>query len=431
MKALYWFRNDLRLTDNQGLAKCLDKCEEVIPIYIIDERQFQPTQTGHKRTAFFRTKFLLESLEDLKTNLRKLGSDLMIKTGIPEEELPKIALEYDLDVVYCSKEVTTEEVEMERLLEAALNKVEKHLLTTWQSTLYHEEDIPWPIHRLPEVFTHFRKEAEKESTVRPSIDAPTHLPAFSTEYGDVPAIESLGITPKPLLSKTNYPFSGGETSGMARLHYYLFESDLISTYKATRNGLIGKDYSSKFSAWLSLGCLSPRTIYEEVKKYERERKKNQSTYWLVFELIWRDYFRFVAKKHGNKLFLLKGIKNEDPQLKNDLPAFEKWCKGETGVPFIDANMAELNQTGFMSNRGRQNVASFLVNDLGVNWTWGASYFESLLVDYDPCSNWGNWAYVAGVGNDPRKDRYFNIEAQAERYDPKGAYVNSWLGVSSF
>jgi len=105
--------------------------------------------------------------------------------------------------------------------------------------------------------------------------------------------------------------------------------------------------------------------------------------------------------------------------------FDLWAIGKTGVPFVDANMRELTATGWMSNRGRQNVASFLVRDLKVNWQMGAEYFESQLIDYDTCSNWGNWNYVAGVGSDPREDRYFNILTQAKNYDPLGDYVRLW------
>jgi deoxyribodipyrimidine photo-lyase len=223
------------------------------------------------------------------------------------------------------------------------------------------------------------------------------------------------------------PFAGGETAGLARLQQYFWQQDLLRSYKETRNGLLGADYSSKFSAWLAHGCLSPRLIYDEVKKYEAKRAKNESTYWLVFELLWRDYFRFVAKKFGNRLFSPAGIKGgTDLGLRQDARLFDKWAQGLTGIPFIDANMVELAQTGFMSNRGRQNVASFLVKDLHIDWRWGAMYFETLLVDYDVCSNWGNWNYVAGVGNDPRENRYFNILRQAKQYDPKGAYVKHWL-----
>jgi deoxyribodipyrimidine photo-lyase len=202
--------------------------------------------------------------------------------------------------------------------------------------------------------------------------------------------------------------------------------------------MLGLDYSSKFSPWLANGCISPRYIYEEIKKYEHERTANESTYWLVFELIWRDYFRFVAMKFGNKIFQKYGLKPESYVKtqtttainKTERNIFEKWRLGETGVPLIDANMKELLATGYMSNRGRQNVASFLVKDLQIDWRWGAAWFESQLIDYDVCSNWGNWLYVAGVGNDPRENRYFNILKQATNYASKGEYVKHWLPVLS-
>lgn len=152
-----------------------------------------------------------------------------------------------------------------------------------------------------------------------------------------------------------------------------------------------------------MGCLSPREVYHEVKKYEAEYGANKSTYWMIFELLWRDYFRFMMKKHREKLFLKQGIKKQAPSDQtHNAQALQQWINGETGQDFIDANMRELKLTGFMSNRGRQNVASYLCHDLHVDWRYGAAYFEEMLIDYDASSNWGNWAYVAGVGNDPRE-----------------------------
>jgi deoxyribodipyrimidine photo-lyase len=143
-------------------------------------------------------------------------------------------------------------------------------------------------------------------------------------------------------------------------------------------------------------------------------------------LLWRDYFKFILKRYGNRLLGATGVKGRKIRFKDDQVLFEKWVQGQTGIPFIDANMRELQATGFMSNRGRQNAASFLVHDLKINWTWGASYFESKLIDYDLAVNWGNWNYLAGVGNDPRENRYFNIINQALRYDSRGDYVRHWI-----
>jgi deoxyribodipyrimidine photo-lyase len=191
--------------------------------------------------------------------------------------------------------------------------------------------------------------------------------------------------------------------------------------------MTGSDYSSKFSAWLALGCISPRFIYQELKKYESLHTANDSTYWLIFELLWRDYFRFMMKKYHNSFFQKNGIKNTDFTTKTvNLDLLQNWIDAKTGVDFIDANMTELKLTGFMSNRGRQNVASYLCNDLAVDWRYGAAYFEQQLIDYDVCSNWGNWAYLAGVGNDPKGSRYFNIEKQAADYDKNKTFRNLWL-----
>ncbi|MBE9009018.1 cryptochrome DASH, partial [Pseudanabaenaceae cyanobacterium LEGE 13415] len=138
------------------------------------------------------------------------------------------------------------------------------------------------------------------------------------------------------------------------------------------------------------------------------------------------YFRFIVAKHGNQVFRRSGLQGVDINWKADLDRFQLWLDGKTGFPLVDANMQEIAATGFMSNRGRQNVASFLTKNLGINWQWGAEWFESQLIDYDVCSNWGNWNYTAGVGNDARGFRFFNITKQAKDYDPDGSYVKHWL-----
>jgi deoxyribodipyrimidine photo-lyase len=191
--------------------------------------------------------------------------------------------------------------------------------------------------------------------------------------------------------------------------------------------MVGADYSSKFSPWLALGSISPRFIYAEIKKYEKQFGANDSTYWLVFELLWRDFFRFMFKKYQTKFFLYEGIKTEKVNSKSlNEKLLNQWIIGETPSDFINANMLELQLTGFMSNRGRQNVASYFCNELNMDWRIGAAYFEQQLIDYDVCSNWGNWAYLAGVGNDPRGHRYFNIEKQAADYDKKMKFRKWWL-----
>ncbi len=426
-KGILWFRNDLRLHDHEALVNAVEHVKEVYPVYIFDERHFEKTSFGFPKTGAFRAKFLLESLHSLRERLRSKGSELIIRRGKPEEILPQLAQEWGAKGVFAHQEVTSEEIQIEDALEDALFKQGVTLETYWGTTLYHLADLPMPINSLPDIFTHFRKEVEKFSEVREVLSTPQAIDTPTIEnMGDLPSLSDLGLEEVEKDERQVLDYKGGEEAAFERLQTYFWEEDRLREYKETRNGLLGSGFSSKFSAWLALGCISPRKIYEEVKRYEKLRKKNSSTYWLIFELIWRDYFRFVCKQHGNTVFQEGGIKGESRPWDVNWDRFDRWAEGETGIPFIDANMRELKNSGYMSNRGRQNVASFLVKDLNLDWRMGAEWFESLLIDYDVCSNWGNWNYVAGVGNDPRENRYFNILSQASRYDGKGEYVKHWI-----
>jgi deoxyribodipyrimidine photo-lyase len=424
--SIVWFKTDLRLHDNETLIKAIEQSDEIIPVFCFDENEFKKTEFGFQKTGNFRAQFLLESLKDLDNNLRKLGSGLVIVRGKPEYELFKLAQKYKATKVFAKKEVAYEEKQTEERVEKELWKSKCELKTFSTSTLYHAQDLPFSIKDIPDVFTNFRKRTEKESQIREIFPAPKAIKSPAIPELILPRIEQLGLTQITVDQRSAFPFKGGETEAYKRLNYYFNETKLISTYKETRNELIGTDYSSKFSPWLANGCLSPREIYYELKKYEEQFGANESTYWLVFELLWRDYFRFMMKKHRHQFFLQTGIKpSELPTQLNNQELLNQWINGNTGVDFIDANMIELKLTGFMSNRGRQNVASYLCNDLKLDWRYGAAYFEQQLIDYDVCSNWGNWAYLAGVGNDPRGNRYFNIAKQAEDYDSKKQYRNLW------
>lgn len=429
-RVIVWFRQDLRLHDNEALKNALDRGKEIIPVYVFDERQFEGTTSfGFRKTAAFRARFIIESVKDLRNSLRQLGIDLVVRVGKPEEEVTKVSEETQAAWVFCNIERTQEEIEVQDALEQNLWGIGREIYYSRGKMLYYTQDLPFPINQTPDVFTHFRKEVEKFVRVREPFPAPTSFNrwTFDLPKGEIPSLEDLGYEGFEWDERTVLPFQGGETAALERLQYYLWDTDLAKTYKETRNGLVGGDYSTKFSPWLALGCISPKYIYYELKRYEAARGANKSTYWIFFELLWRDFFRLQGKKYRNRIFFKGGTKGEiNPRLRDDIRLFTLWAEGKTGVPFIDANMRELNQTGFMSNRGRQNVASFLVKDLHVNWQMGAEYFESMLIDYDVCSNWCNWNYVAGVGSDPREDRYFNILKQAERYDPEGDYVKLWL-----
>ena len=428
-RAIVWFRQDLRLHDNEALTDALRMGDDVLPVYIFDDRIFNgETRFGFRKTGKYRTQFIIESVLDLRDNLRKIGGELIVRVGRPETILSELAQEVKASWVFCNRERTQEEVLVQDGLESKLWSYGVELIYTRGKMLFHTQDLPMPVQHTPDYFFQFRKENEGVTQVREPMTAPAALPPLppSIDPGEIPSLESFGHDSLVHDPRAALHFKGGETEALRRLRYYFWEKDLVANYKDTRNGLLGGDYSSKFSPWLSNGCLSPKLVYHELKRYERERVANESTHWLFFELLWRDFFRLMGKKHGNRIFLKGGVQNKPlRQLKNNRDLLALWTEGNTGVPFIDANMRELKNTGWISNRGRQNVAAFLVRDLKINWQMGAEYFESQLIDYDPCSNWGNWNYVAGVGSDPREDREVNILTQAKTYDPSGDFVRHW------
>merc|ERR1739838_254359 len=190
--------------------------------------------------------------------------------------------------------------------------------------------------------------------------------------------------------------------------------------------MLGGDFSTKLSPWLARGCISPRMLYHSIRKHERATGGGtEGSEHLIFELKFRDYFHYFQKKHGDHLYRLAGpVPRRSAQWIVDDVAMTRWMEGRTGWPFIDANMRELLSTGYMSNRGRQVVASFLVWNLELDWRLGARHFERLLIDYDVAINWGNWASLAGlVGG---RLNIFNTVKQAHEYDPDGDYVKVWV-----
>ena len=417
-RALVWFRNDLRLHDNDTLTTAAEQADELLLVYCIDPRHFHELPIGFRKTGIHRARFLLESLLDLRQQIQQRGGHLVIRQGWPEKEIPQLVKESDIDEVYTQQEITSEEVQVEEALSKQLAPYQCPLHKRWGLTLYHLEDLPFEAEETPEPFKAFRHQGTKLSQVREEVTTPIRLSCVKdVSEGSLPTLDQLGFDEPSLMDS---PFRGGETAGLERLQHYLFDTELLTTYKWTRNQSLGMDYSSKFSPWLAYGCLSPRRIYHAVKDYEQHVKKNISTYWLIFEMLWRDFFKLLGIKYGDKVFWRKGIYDKSVAWSENEKWFSAWCQGKTGIPFVDAHMTELNQVGFMSNRGRVNVSTYLTRDLEINWTWGASYFESLLIDYDVTSNWLNWYYQAVVW------RYTHVLWQSTKYDPKGEYITNWL-----
>ncbi|WP_103021574.1 DASH family cryptochrome [Salinibacter altiplanensis] len=427
--ALVWIRNDLRVRDHAPLRYAADHYDQVLPVYCFDPRHFGTTMFDLPKMSAIRARFLRESVQDLRDSYQNLGTNLVVRRGRPEDILPELVRQTGANEVLQFQEVGGEEENVETAVEDALRDTDATPGFFWGKTLYHIDDVPFDgPDDIPKVYTNFRKAVEKKSTVRPPLDAPDSLLPLPEDIdpGTIPTLNELGFEDDGTVDERGVlPFRGGETRGHDRIDEYIWRGDFLKKYKTTRNGLLGANYSAKFSAWLAHGCITPRQIHEEVERYEDRRVDNKSTYWMKFELIWRDFFSYVTWEAGDRLFRPGGINGNDIDWRYYDKSFERWAAGTTGIPFVDANMRELNRTGYMSNRGRQNVASMLSQSLKLDWRMGAAYFESRLVDYDVGSNWGNWAYNSRVGNDPRA-RYFNIVKQAKRYDENGEYVRYWL-----
>jgi deoxyribodipyrimidine photo-lyase len=415
-KAIYWFRNNLRLKDNPSLYKAIHDNNAILPVYVINEKLFEKHPLGFSNCGVFRLQFLYESLIDLRKKLKELGGELLILVGNPAKQIETLAQKHQVKDIYATREFDYYELQEERHLSKQYN-----LHFEFDQLLLNPQPSKMDISKLPLVFTNFRKSVEKNMSVRSELPTPEKIKVIEEDYNAIPKLAT-NLTSKD--NRSAFPFKGGEQSAWKRLNQYFWDTGKLAYYKKTRNGLIGPDYSSKFSPYLALGCISPVSIYRQVKKFETQKLKNISTYWLIFEILWREFFKLTSWKYGKQLFHSGGILDKKRVYKNDESLFNEWISGNTGDDFVNANMQEIKETGFMSNRGRQNVASYLVHDLEIDWRWGASYFESQLIDYDCASNWCNWMYVAGVGNDPRS-RKFNTKLQAEKYDPKGKYRNLW------
>ena len=427
MNNLIWFRNNLRVQDNTSLLEATKNSGKTIGLYCFDPRHFAETKYGFKKTDKFRSRFLIETIQELKNNLEQKNISLLVYFDQPENVFESVIEKFQISKVYSQKEWTREENEVLKNLQGFENLAGLQWLDYFDQFLFHPNDIPFQdLNSLPQVFTVFRKECEKKVTVRKTCNIESKSKENRIENETkIPNLNELGFDNFEAHVNSAFPFSGGENQAVKRIENYFFETKNLSQYKQTRNGLIGENYSSKLSAWLANGSISARTIYWNVKEYEKINGANEDTYWLIFELIWRDYFKYISMKFGQKIFQIDGILNHKYNWKFNQKAFNEWISGNTKEPFVNANMIELAETGFMSNRGRQNVASFWAKEQEQDWRIAAAYFESLLIDYDVHSNYGNWIYNAGVGNDPR-DRKFNIKRQAEMYDNKGAFQEMWL-----
>lgn len=437
---IFWFRNDLRLHDQRALKQAIEHAQThqqaLLMIYVHESAQDEPTAWGFRRMGAHRRRFVADTLQDLQNALAALGQRLVLLHGPVAEVLPDCARWVQADTVFCEDiAAPEEEAQVQALINAGLN-----VKTQWQSSLIEPDALPFAAEDMPQVFTEFRQRIESKG-LKPlaPLPAPAQLPAPPSEptsaWASFPgwtedAFKLLQAhTEDDAHTRSNFPYTqaqcrGGETSALAHLQSYL-TPPWPDRYKQTRNALQGQHTSSHWSPWLATGAVSARRIWAELQAYEQTHGSNDGTYWLWFELLWRDNFRMLHLQHGPQLYAARGLSNL-PKPSHYPKDFQRWCQGQTGEPIVDAGMRELAATGFTSNRMRQIVASFLVHDLSCDWRAGAAWFESQLVDFDVSSNQGNWLYVSGRGTDPRVGRRFNPTKQAQDHDPQGRFQKAWL-----
>lgn len=428
--ALYWFRYDLRLADNPGWTQLTTTQDSVLGVFVLPQHWLRQGRYQCKGIDRHRLIFLIESLRDLRAQLRQVGSDLLVLQGDPVTEVVALAQRLNVGAVAVGDHPGSDESDQVARVKAELDVP---LYISENFTLFDRAELPFALAELPDVFSQFRKLIEKRPPTRALPMAPPLRISVVLGAGLVDAhceLDSLSAkfmrSDEQTLPSNSLGFSGGTRAGMQQLDYFLFESHLVANYKQTRDQLDGWDFSSKLSPWLAFGCLSARQLVESIRYYEYTHQANESTYWLYFEILWREYFQWLAYRAGKKLFSLRGIQNKNPLLSFYPNEFMAWCYGNTASDFVNAFMRQLLHTGWMSNRGRQIVASYLINELGVDWRYGAAWFEQQLIDYDVAANWGNWQYLAGVGTDPRGRRHFNIEKQQQTHDPDFSFTHRWM-----
>lgn len=426
---LHWFRHDLRVSHNEALISCSERVANMIAIYVFDEKWYQTNEAGYSRISSARELFLKQNLYTLRAQLARYNIPLLCFKGNATTIITQLVADLKISTISVERHYGFDEMKaVNILIQKGGNRI--NLIEGNSHYLYDYRDLPFSIENMPNTFTPVRKKLEKYASLQSlPPKTPSTLPldeSFTARLQSLSMYEQQTIEE---LSNATSQFSNDELGALQRVNDYFFTSDRIAQYKQTRNGLDGWDFSSRLSAYLAHGCISPLKVIEQLKRYEQTRVENESTYWLFFELLWREFFHLSSLKHGARLFREFGLREVD-DLPNtlrsrDMTKYRQWIEGDTPYPIVNACMNQLAQTGFMSNRGRQLVASCLIHELGLDWRLGAQYFEYMLIDYDVASNYGNWQYLAGVGADPRGLRQFNLDKQTQTYDPNKEFIRKW------
>lgn len=431
MAQLLWLRNDLRLHDHAGFALARQQATTLAVVYIVPQHWLQPDAHGMQRLGEAKKRFLQQCLYDLSLRLQAMGLQLQVFCGHPPTVLAQLVAAHGIQCVLTAEAQAPEEQAWMTALQQQGIAVHSYSV----QTLFSAQQVQALGSTYPSPFTRFRQLVEAHphdwQIEPPQQAAPLKLPALplATPQADFLPTEShtlagqVGSTAGNPQPDWRY---GGETAALAWWQHYLLQQRAIDHYKQTRNQLLGEANSSKLSAYLAWGCLSVRQVWHDIVAYEAAHGSSESRYWLRFELLWREYFHWSMRHHGSRLFRYRGLAITRAPASGSTPHWQAWCSARTGIPMVDAGLLELQQTGYVSNRLRQNMASYFIHQLRLDWRLGAAWFEQYLLDFDVASNYGNWAYLAGVGHDPKPQRQFNLNWQLQQYDPDLSHIRRWL-----
>jgi len=409
MPSLWWIRRDIRLSDNPALHQALQR-GPVIPVFILDPRLLE-------RTPDRRQAFLFDGLRELDAELRRRGSGLVIRQGQPEIELLNLIIETGAQAIYAEEDFTPYARARD---ERAANSLPLTLVQG--QTVHHPASVLKPDGKPYTVFTPFSKtwKALLPAELRP-LPAPEHFPPVVLPSSASPFQASAFA-----FQSTFFP--AGEAEAQRRLAQ--FGKTRITEYHESRNRL-DLDGTSALSPYLRFGMVSLRQAACAALQAEQENRaagkaENGAATWLN-ELIWREFYISILYHFPQVSQTAFNPALANIPWKNDEAAFAAWKEGRTGIPVVDAAMRQLRETGWMHNRARMIVASFLVKDLLINWQWGERWFMDNLLDGDPAANNGGWQWTAGTGTDAAPYfRIFNPVLQSAKFDPNGDYIRRWV-----
>ncbi|MCX5925545.1 MAG: deoxyribodipyrimidine photo-lyase [Candidatus Dependentiae bacterium] len=408
IKSLFIFRRDLRLHDNSALIEALKQSESVMPIFIFDDRQIGDKNQYRSTHAI---QFMIESIKDLFMDLKDHNGILFLFEGTAETVIKNIIIKESINAVFINQDYTPFSIQRDATIETVCleSKISFHryhdALLNSPDTIQTKTGTPYS------VFTPFFRACSKIL-----VKQPAHVPSYNFMLTCASTHIPLSTFEKKT-TKNNiiFPLDGGRKKGLHFLknisHFKNYDKDRNFPFKDT----------TRLSAHHKFGTISIRESYSAIIN------GLGAEHTLIKQLYWRDFFYHIAYHHPYVFGHAYNKKYEHIWWSTNKSHFLAWCNGVTGFPIIDAGMRELNATGFMHNRTRMIVASFLTKSLHIHWLWGERYFAQKLTDYDPCVNNGNWQWAASTGSDAQPYfRIFNPWLQQKKYDPDCIYIKKWI-----